>query len=251
MASNTRSRETFVVAMIMVLGLAVTTALQAWGEPRAVAGVDGDLVLGSFISSGGCSPGTTNCASDSTGFTYPGTGTALNVRAVNGDGLHGISQAGGDGVKGFGDTGNGVMGTGAQDGVKGVGGPTGVGGSGTTYGVYGSSADTGVYGTGGSYGVSGQSATGTGVYASGGYAGLEVTGKAIFSTSGRVHVVGGATRKVVSLSGVTPKSMVLATPQQAKGPAVEAAIPRTNSFTIVLTKPAPAGGVEVAYFVLG
>jgi len=103
-------------------------------------------------------------------------------------------------------------------------------------------------------GVEGQSSgTGAGVLAlnDGSGPALEVQGPATFSRSGLVTIDAKTKSATVSFPGVTEKSMVLATLQTAaKGIAVAAAVPATDSFTIKLTK-APKIAVVVAWFVLG
>jgi hypothetical protein len=86
-------------------------------------------------------------------------------------------------------------------------------------------------------------------YANGGIA-LQVQGRAKFSRSGTVLVAATRASKVVSLSGTTSNSMILAIAQQNANVFVKATVPGNGSFTIYLTGAAPAGGLKVAYFVL-
>ena len=80
---------------------------------------------------------------------------------------------------------------------------------------------------------------------------LEVQGPATFSRSGLATIAAKKTSVTVSFPGVTATSMVLATLQtMAKGIAVAAAVPDTDSFTLKLTK-APKIDVLVAWFVMG
>ena len=125
-------------------------------------------------------------------------------------------------------------------------------------GVFGFSEGTGPGVRGASIGtnpgVEGQSSgTGPGVLAlnDGSGPALEVQGPATFSRSGQATIVAKKTSVTVSFPGVTPTSMVLATLQTvAKGIAVAAAVPDTDSFTLKLTKK-PKIDVVVAWFVLG
>ena len=82
--------------------------------------------------------------------------------------------------------------------------------------------------------------------------GLRVQGKVSFpSSSGRATVPEGANRVIVPVSGLVPTSDVLATAQRRAGNcAVQSAVPRRDEFTVWLTKPAPIGGMPVAWFVL-
>ncbi|HEX9375319.1 MAG TPA: hypothetical protein VGB19_03640 [Actinomycetota bacterium] len=267
---RTRVRFTATGAL---LALAVVL-FSSVGMRVALAGVDGDLVLGSFISNGSCTPGSTNCTSGSTGVTSQGGG--LVWRAQDGDGLEGFSNSGDTGVIGTsqGEGGIGVSGTGPSIGVDGAGvvgvhgngsgtGGIGVSAEGTDYGVYATGGGTGVYGLGlgsngvqgdagtgasGVYGsnfgtgngVRGHSAKGTGVLAqsSSGTA-LRVGGKVQFGRSGSATVVGTPSNPkssvVVSNVAVSPKSLVLATAQKnVPGVFVEAAVTNPSAHTITI-----------------
>jgi hypothetical protein len=154
------------------------------------------------------------------------------------------------GVYGIGYTG--VEGLAQTDGGTGVLGraltPTGVGVQGTQGGV-----GTGVYGlaTNNGAGVFGDTTNGTGVQArSTNGTALNVLGKAKFSRSGIVTIPAASTSTTITLAGVTTASMVLATSQQQSGVFVKSAVPASGSFTIRLSKAAPAGGLKIAYFVL-
>jgi hypothetical protein len=204
-----------------------------------------------------------------------GAGSTGVASVATNTGLYGYGYS--YGVFGIGNGGTGVFGQGDSSGVWGessIG--TGVYGnttaSGAQNGVYGHASDSngsGVYGQndGTGYGAAGvatnasggtgllgdeYSASGVGVEAdsSGGGTALHVSGKAVFSRSGVVTVAAGKSSLVVTLSGVTPASMVLATSQQNKTVYVKAAVPGAGSFTIRLTGNAPTGGLKVAYFVL-
>lgn len=211
-----------------VVGLALT------GIPIATAGsdgTDGDLVLGSFISNGECTPGTTNCTGFVTGVTSHNGG--LTFRADGGTGLSGVSLSGAPGVSGHSQA---VGGTG----VTGVGAAYGVEGQGGSFGLYGHDSSVGVYAQGTSEGVHGFSDSGTGVAAltNSGTA-LSVSGKAEFSRSGRAFVRGtsAAPRNSVQVTGValTAKSLVLVTPQRnIQGVAVQAAEPQPANHRIII-----------------
>lgn len=80
---------------------------------------------------------------------------------------------------------------------------------------------------------------------------LKVDGKAVFSRSGKEQIPAGSRKAVVALPGVTQASLILATlQQQAAGFTVESAMPLADKFVIRLNKPAPAGGLPVAWFVV-
>src|SRR6266496_5550603 len=105
-----------VIAGAMALLMAIS--LPGW-VGLVWAGSDGDLVLGSFISNGSCTPVTTNCAGGVTGMTSHGAG--LVVRADDGDALAGTTLSGDTGVtgtsSGTGGSGIGVSGQGPNIGV--------------------------------------------------------------------------------------------------------------------------------------
>jgi hypothetical protein len=148
----------------------------------------------------------------------------------------------GTGIAGSSAIGTGIVGTTAGNGQSGVIGQDLSSGGGT--GVSGNSN----HGTG----VSGASTNGTGVQAasSAGTA-LAVAGKVTFSSSGTATVAPGQTSVTVSLAGVTPSSIVLATLQQVQSRVtLAAAVPGTGSLTINLTRKA-AASLPVAWFVIG
>jgi len=145
-----------------------------------------------------------------------------------------------------------VVGQGGAVGVRGSGaGSGGIGVSGTALGT-GSIGVSGESDTAGGYGVTGRAADGTGVLAdSANGTALQVSGKAVFSRSGTATVLSGAKSIMVTMSGVTGASMILATVQQAGAFYVKNAVPAAGSFTIYLNKaPASPATVKVAYFVL-
>ena len=219
--------------------------------------------------------------------TDSGTGTGVGVLGTvtnpenSQPAIYGFTQGTGPGVQGESDgPGPGVLGTDNGTGtgfgvfgeltnplntraaIYGTTAGTGAGVEGDSRGagpgVFGFSEGTGpgVRGAsvGSKAGVEGQSSgTGAGVLAlnDGSGPALEVQGPATFSRSGLATVVAKKTTVSVSFPGVTPTSMVLATVQTlAKGVAVAAAVPDTDSFVIKLTK-APKKDVVVAWFVLG
>ncbi|HTK56822.1 MAG TPA: hypothetical protein VL295_08355, partial [Gemmatimonadales bacterium] len=172
-------------------------------------------------------------------------GTALFGQAVadNAYGVWGSDQGtSGVGVYGTTTSGTGVLGQSS--------GSTGVGVEGTSAGngsaVYGQ--NTGATGTG----VFGDATTGTGVLAhSTSGTALAVNGPAHFSQSGIALVPSGAKSIKVTMAGVTPSSMILATIQQGGGFYVKYAVPAAGSFSIFINKaPASPNTVKVAYFVL-
>jgi len=125
------------------------------------------------------------------------------------------------------------------------------------YGVSGSTHGTGTAGVWGSnsqsgMGVKGTSPTGTGVYASGGSAALQVVGRAVFSRSGKATVSAGKSQVKVSSVALTSASFVLATIQGnvagtwVRGVSISTG---TSSFTILLNKTVGAK-TKVAWFVV-
>jgi hypothetical protein len=199
-------------ATVVAVALTSNPAAQAAGE---------SLVLGSFISNGQCTPGTTNCTDFVTGVTSHGGG--LTFRADGGTGLSGVSLSGDPGVSGH---------------SQGEGG-TGVSGAGTDEGVHGFS-ESGI-------GVAALSNSGTA---------LSVSGKAQFSRSGTATVTGtmGAPKSSVTVTNValTAKSLVLVTPQKdVSGVWVRAAVPDTSNaqFTVYLNKKVSVG-FPVAWMVI-
>jgi hypothetical protein len=257
-----------------VLALAVAL-LCVSGVRVALAGVDGDLVLDSFISQGACEPGTTNCAGGSTGVTSQGGG--LTWRAEDGDGLTGFSRSGNTGVLGFSQGTcdadhrcTGVSGSGPQLGVDGVGlvgvhgngqgeGGVGLSGEGGQYGVYATGGEIGVYGLGltsdgvhgeagdgaaGVYGrnfgsgsgVRGQSAEGTGVLAQSAHGtALRVGGKAQFTRSGKATVAGTAAH---------PRSSVVVSGIGLSGTSMVLATPQRNVAGVFVQAAVPAAAAN-------
>jgi len=214
---------------------------------RTTTGTDGDLVLGSFISNGTCTPGTTNCTNFVTGVTSHSGG--LTFRADGGTGLNGVSLSGAPGVSGHSQA---VGGTG----VTGVGAAYGVEGQGGSFGLYGHDSSIGVYAQGTSEGVHGFSGSGTGVAAlSNSGTALSVSGKATFSRSGKTAIAAGLARKDVPMSGLTTATVVTATVHGAPITGLNVASvqvqPALNKFTIYLSKAVPAGKTAtVGWFVV-
>jgi len=193
------------------------------------------------------------------GFTQ-GTGPGVQGESDGpGPGLLGTDNGTGTGYAVFGELTNpentraAIYGTTAGTGAAVEGDSSGAG-----PGVFGFTQGTGPGVRGASVGthpgVEGQSSgTGPGVLAlnDGSGLALEVQGPATFSRSGLATIAAKKRSVIVSFPGVTPTSMVLATLQTpAKGIAVSAAVPETDSFTIKLTK-TPKVDVVVAWFVLG
>jgi len=112
---------------------------------------------------------------------------------------------------------------------------------------------TGILGqaTGHGKGVIGKSLDGIGVLANSttGIA-LDVVGKVRFSRSGTTTVPAGHAHATVTLAGVSPSSLVLATLQNLVGDVVIAAVvPAVDEFKISLTN-APTTAAKVAWFVI-
>jgi hypothetical protein len=79
---------------------------------------------------------------------------------------------------------------------------------------------------------------------------LRVTGKAIFSRSGRTAISAGHSSKVVSLAGVTGGSLIFAVlASNRAGRWIRAVVPATGKFTIVLNTTV-SRSTAVAWFVL-
>lgn len=79
---------------------------------------------------------------------------------------------------------------------------------------------------------------------------LNVNGKAQFSRSGRTTISTGASKKVVTMAGVTTASYVIATLQTNRaGTYVQSVVPAAGSFTINLNKTVP-GATVVGYLVI-
>jgi hypothetical protein len=131
---------------------------------------------------------------------------------------------------------------------------------GAGYGVVGSTTSTSTAGVRGvnagtGYGVRADS-NGTGLYAEGTEAAIEVVGTAMFSESGVAIVLGSAaspkSKVAVQSVTLTPNSFVLATVQQVNGDAqVKQAVPNVaaGAITIYLTAPVTVH-VKVGWFVI-
>ena len=141
--------------------------------------------------------------------------------------------------------GAGVWGASPDDGVVGTGGLTGLLGIGSD-GVVGiADGGDGVVGIG--------DAAGAGVRAIGATAssvGLAVTGKVVFSRSGKNTIGTGKSSLTISLPGVSANSRVFAVLHSNRsGRYVRAVVPTTNSFTIYLNTTVTSA-TFVAWFVL-
>ena len=243
-ASGGKSRRA-PVRVTTVIGVALCLAVSLPGWVGAASA--GDLTLGSFISNGQCTPGTTNCTDFVTGVTSLAGG--LTFRADGGTGLTGVSLSGAPGVSGHSQEtgGTGVTGVGAAYGVEGEGG---------SFGLYGHDSSVGVYAQGTSKGVHGFSGSGTGVAAlSNSGTALSVKGKATFSRSGETVIGAGNKSKAVSMSDLGRATLVTATVQgdPIKGLHVASVqVKRTrNQFKIYLSKAVPAGKkARVGWFVV-
>jgi hypothetical protein len=113
-------------------------------------------------------------------------------------------------------------------------------------------AGVGVYGFTGDVDIPAPPA-GIGVYAraaSNAQVALQVQGKVKFSRSGRTSIGSTSTSKIVSMSGVTTSSYIIATLQTSvSGVYVRAVVPASGSFRIYLSK-APGKTVYVGYLVI-
>jgi len=140
--------------------------------------------------------------------------------------------------------GSGVWGDSPDDGVVGTGGLTGVLGLGGGAGVVGL-GDDGVIGIGGPGGA--------GVRAFGDTAtdvALAVSGKVVFSRSGKNTIGSGKSSLKINLAGVSASSRVFAVLHSNRsGRYVRAVVPTTGSFTVYLNTTVTAA-TYVAWFVL-
>jgi len=256
----------------------------------ALAGGDGQAISASAQTRNAISAGTVSGPAAISGVnTGGGDGvygqSGKSVFSRESGAVHGVAAAG-NGVAGeSGGTGAGVFGTAAGgEGVYGQNGATLGSSAGLSlagvHGVSDSQKGTGVWGEAlnGGYGVAGSTTStstagvagtnngtgygvraisaGTGLYANGAVAAIEVVGPALFSSSGTAIVPGSvaAPKNKVIVRGVTlaAGSLVLATVQQAAGDAVVAqAIPSATAgtITIVLTAPVTVH-VKVGWFVV-
>lgn len=183
----------------------------------------------------------------------------LETREV---GVFGYSDTSEDAAGVVGKSGAGVGTVGVSDsavGVLGVG-PLGIQGSGYL-GVYGSGRqgvlgdatpdDTGVFGWVGAAAPPVPEA-GVAVHAESeaGFVALNVVGKARFSRSGRTSIAAGKASTVVTMSGVTTSSYVIATLQTNRtGVYVRAVVPAAGKFTIYLNK-AVGSATDVGFLVI-
>jgi hypothetical protein len=243
-------------------------------EP-ALAGTDGDVVLG---ADGQMTAGTTGVVTSAVNGLH-GQSSAQNGRGVYGYGNVGVFGGGAlNGVEGhtsndiasgvygqndgagYGAAGRANNGTGVLGDTHGGVGVRGIATSGT--GIFGhSDSATGIYGeasgtTSTTYGVHGHSvsAGGAAVLAENlGGTGLQVMGKARFSSSGRATIAAGDRSVTLVNKHLTKESFVLATLQKnvAGDVWIKAAVPdaTAHSLTIFLNAPAPSV-MPVAWFVL-
>jgi len=224
-----------------------TTGVQGSGSMTGVEGFgDTTGVFGSSSDTGVSGTATT------TGVFGSGNTYGVYATSISGTGSYATSTSG-EGVVGQSGSNNGVHGLTNGTTTSGVWGENEGGG----YGVSGSTHGTGTAGVWGSnsqsgMGVKGTSPTGTGVYASGGSAALQVVGRAVFSRSGKATVSAGKSQVKVSSVALTSASFVLATIQgNVAGTWVRGVSTSvgTSSFTIFLNKTVGAK-TKVAWFVV-
>ena len=219
--------------------------------------VSGDAVRGSSATATGVhgmstGAGTTGRNTGVVGTSGPETNAAPNT---NNTGVYGFADTNLDSVGVWGDspTGYGIYGTG-------------------DWGIFASGASIGLYATGGSAGVwADVNVAATAIYAFVGTAdapapptgvalhaaagstsqvALSVSGRAMFSRSGRVSVAAAAAQVAVTMAGVTTSSYVIATLQTNRsGVYVAAVVPAAGKFTIYLNKAVTAATV-VGYLVI-
>jgi hypothetical protein len=180
------------------------------------------------------------------GASASAAGVLGEAFAPDAPGVQGIHQAGGsDGVGVYGSARTGVWG----DGAIGV-----IGQSQREFGI-GVEGDASADGGIGVFGAATGSRGGIGVYAtapSSGSAALQVNGRAVFSSSGKLVVPAGATSATQAGVVLGPASLVLATLQEnLPGIAVRAAVPdpTAGSVTVHLTQ-APTADTVVGWMVV-
>lgn len=246
------------------------------------------IIQGAPGTTGNITQTPTNLSNSSTAangtglYLFSGTngdGMYVVARGTNRDGVRAYSYQG-DGVQGYagiwGTGGAGVRGSGFSASSTGVSGDSrhgvGVRGSGEQAGAWGegtigaigqSTPDFGIgvegdasgEGSIGVFGITTGGGGGVGVYAtapSAESAALQVNGRAVFSSSGRLVVQAGATSATQTGLTLNGPSLVLALLQEDRpGVAVRAAVPNpgAGSLTVHLTQ-APTANTAVAWFVL-
>jgi hypothetical protein len=262
-------------------GAALITAVDA---TPAAAGVDGDVVMNT-LNAGATDTtgieGNLNQAEVAEFLNDASAGAGVRGRCGTDSGNFAI-DVNEIAVGVYGESGStpgvGVWGVAPFVGARGTG-DTGVRGDGTTFGVLGrSAAGTAIQGVtlstdnpnpavAATSNGSGPAvrAQGHAVFASTGVgagngAALDVRGRAAFTRSAVLTVPAGASSAFTALvpGGLLATSHVLATVQENKGSiGVRAAVPITaaganrGKIQVFLTGAAPAGGVKVAWFVLG
>jgi hypothetical protein len=205
-----------------------------------VSGIDSNKAKGSFGVLGESGHGTAILGISQGGDGVVGQGKTEGQSGVAGldfcktkgaHGLYGQSNLG-DGVFGISFGGNGVVGQANTPGMSAVVGVDMAGKNGNA--------------------VFAQSHHGTAVAAlSVSGVALHVEGRAKFKNSGTVSVPAGSSSVKVSVAGLTSANIVLATIQNPQsGVFIEGAQPGAGSFTITLSKKAPAA-VHVGWFVIG
>jgi hypothetical protein len=255
------------------LGIAVVGALGR--ATPALAGTDGDVVLGSTTNSTTQPTWITNTGSSGdalVGIVSNGSNAGVGGSSNSGPGVEGISNSG-PGVSAYSTLGDAVFGTvgSSANAVHGQNTDSGAGG----FGVFGehmgggvaiqgnsltsSTTSTGVlgYGQRGVYGLALFGGGGTGVVASSALDGtgvaLEVIGPATFTGSGIVSIVAGKTSSTVTGVPLTASSLVLATVQNNAGVSVAYVVPSVSgsSFVVHLNKAVPVGKTaKVGWFVV-
>lgn len=227
-------------------GAGVAASMAGAGPAEAAGGAQKPVLLGKYnparsttqvITRGGSGLLGQTYAQDQSGVVGFDTSAASGGHGVYGHSIHGA------GVLGISQRGAGVVGQGSSVGQSGVAGVdiTPVTGA---HGVFAQSRHgDGLYAT---------SPNGTAIRGSSAHGlALHVQGRAKFSQSGVATVANGHTSVTVSLPGVEPSDIVLATIQRPHGGlAVAGAQAGSGSFTITLTGPAKSG-VPVGWMVLG
>jgi hypothetical protein len=235
--TNTTSGSTTVVSK---KGTGLSGRTSTHGQ-AGVSGVDKNTVKGSFGLLGESDHGTAIL-----GISHGGDGITGQTQTSGKSGVAGLDfgkTAGAHGLYGQSNLGVGVFGI--SFGGNGIFGQSETVGKSAVVGV---DLLTKPGGNAGSF----QSHEGTAVVALSDHGiALHVEGRAKFKNSGTVSVPAGSNSVKVSVAGLTTANIVLATIQNPQsGVFIEGAQPSSGSFTITLSKKAPAA-VHVGWFVIG
>jgi hypothetical protein len=227
-----------------------------WGESSATNGYGvAGIGLGAGVSGTSFAEGGVGVQGSASALTGSGLGVVGYTSAPTGQGVHGEAlnfEPNAVGVFGHGGGGTGVIGWVSNGGFTPVAPKTGIYGQcdvdASSHGAYGRSAA--------GFGVRGRTSSGYGVFAEAtGTTGtaLKVSGKAVFTRSGKATVPNGSSSVVVSSVTLTSSSLVIATIQgsAASGVYVRYVAPSiaNSNFTIKLSKVVTAD-TKVGWFIV-